>query len=245
MSNRPIVRGSVGEPAHVLLRLSVAATILLPLAVLYGEALVKSWLVAYEAIFEWVADDFRLLNLFIDHEGADRVIRARIMWKHIVVIGDKVIYPDPRGTANASTLLAHGLQGPLVAILAAVAWPVRKGWPADSLPWIEWVCRGAMLLPLLVVLVLVDIPMVLAGELWKLALDGLDPGSTSALVIWKSFMQGGGRYALGLAAGMLAVQAAWHAVQFACRLLGTPGLLPPAMSPFSVRADQPSRRFRS
>ena len=240
LSSRQGLRTSV----QILLRLFLAAAVLLPLAVVYGEALVSSWLTVYRTVFAWVADDFKLLNLTIDHEGADRVLRAQIMWQHIVIIGGKVIYPDLRDTANASTLLAHALQAPLAAMLAALAWPSRArdvgslGSPPRSQsarPWLEWAARGIALLPLLAILVLIDMPVVLAGELWDMVLDALDPGATSPLVIWKQFMQGGGRYALGLAAGVLAVLAARRASQFVGRMLdrrlaGSVLLSPPSKS---------------
>ena len=203
--------------ALILLRLSIAAVVLLPLAVTQGEALVQSWLSAYGAVFEWVADDFQLLKLFIDHEGADRVVRVVVMWKHIAFVGNQVIYPDPRGTANTSTLLAHGLQGPLVAILAAITWPTCRntvGRAYVNSRLIERASRVALMLPLLIVLVLIDMPLVLAGELWGMVIDALEPDRISLLVMLKTFLQGGGRYALGVATAMLSVHAArWIAAR--------------------------------
>lgn len=230
-----ISRPGLGTPVQVLLRLLLAGAVLLPLAVLCSEALVSSWLTAYRVVFSWVAHDFKLLNLYIDHEGADRVLRARVMWQHIVFIGGKVIYPDPRGTANASTLLAHALQGPLVAVLAAIAWPTRVQTAVGAArksarPWLEWAARAIALPPLLAILVLIDMPVVLAGELWDLALDMLDPGATSALVMWKVFMQGGGRYALGLTAGVLAVLVARRISQFVGRCLQDGSSATPALT---------------
>lgn len=207
--------------SSVFVRLLLATLVSIPMATLCGERLVHAMLPALAGVFEWVSGDFKLLRLAIDQEGADRVLRATVMWKHVMVIGGHVIYPDPRGTANASTLLAHALQGPLVAILAALAWPVRQ-WAVTvtrhSLrPWLEWTFRAVALLPLLAILVLLDMPIVLAGELWDLALGALDPGATSILVIWKQFMQGGGRYALGAATGLLALLLARSAAQFVDR----------------------------
>lgn len=222
---------------HVLLRLLLSAAVSLPLVVFYGEALVNSWLSAYWTVFSWVAADFKLLNLYIDHEGADRVVRAQVMWQHIVFIGDHVIYPDPRGTANASTLLAHALQGPLVAVLTTLAWPTRGsiGQGPSTRRWLEWAARVVALPPLLAILVLIDMPVVLAGELWDLALDSLDPGSTSALVLWKQFMQGGGRYALGLAAGVLVILAARRISQFVSERLSAAVSTEPVLSTSSSR----------
>jgi hypothetical protein len=190
-----------------LMRLMLATMLLAPLAVHFGENIVSALLPAFWGVFEWVADDFKLLRLTIDNEGADRVLRATVMWKHITFLGGHVIYPDPRGTANASTLLAHALQGPLVALVTAFAWPTLRlaGFPA-SRAWNELAIRLLLLLPLLALLIGIDMPVVLAGEIWHFALDALAPGTSSFLVQWKFFMQGGGRYALGFGAAVAAVQ---------------------------------------
>ncbi len=185
-------------PLRILLRLTLAAGVSIPLTVFFGEALVESWLPAYRLVFGWVGEEFRLLSLVMDHEGADRVLRATVTWKHIAVIGGQVIYPDPLGVANASTLIAHALQGPLVAVLAAVAWPTQCRR--------EFAWRLLLLAPLLLVVVLSDLPCVLAAEIWEVVIDTLAPGTVSPLVAWKNFLQGGGRYALGLAVAALAVQ---------------------------------------
>lgn len=194
-----------GIAAGAVMRLLFAAMVALPLAVLHGERMVHAMLPMFGAVFEWVSGDFKLLRLSIDQEGADRVLRATVMWKHIVFIGGHVIYPDPRGTANASTLMAHALQGPLTAVLMTFAWP-SDGGSSIREAWRGLASRLLVLGPLVLALICIDLPVVLVGELWQLALDALDPGASSMLVYWKSFMQGGGRYALGLGAAVLAVR---------------------------------------
>lgn len=185
------------SPTGIFVRLVLASSVLLPLAVLYNEALIEAWLPAYRLVFAGVADDFQLLKLVLDYEGADRVLRATATWKHIVVLGGHVISPDPRGIANTSTLIAHALQAPLVALIATFAWPANR--------LHEFVWRIIFLTPMLIVLILADMPCVLAAELWQIAIDALAPGTLSPLIVWKDFLQGGGRYALGLAAAMAAV----------------------------------------
>lgn len=193
-----------GVAAQTLMRLVVTAVVLIPSAVGFGERIVTWLLPLLGAVFEVIAGDFKLLRLAVDHEGADRVLRATVMWKHIVFIGGHVIYPDPRGTANASTLLAHALQGPLVALLVTCAWPLSDSTRHGS--WKELGIRMLALCPMLAILICADVPAVLAGELWQLALDALAPGSDSLLVHWKNFLQGGGRYALGLTGAVMAIQ---------------------------------------
>lgn len=189
----------------IALRLFVVLIVLVPLILLNREALVDAALPMIGAVFKWVADDFRLLDLSIAQAGSDRVVKVTVMWQHIQVVGNHVIYPDARGTATASTLLAHTLQGPCAAIVAAFAWPLAAG---RNRWWREIAARVLVLLPLLALLVVVDTPFVLAGELWGMVLDALDPNAFSVLVAWKTFLQGGGRYALGLAIASLAIHVA-------------------------------------
>lgn len=206
MSKRVSVPHYPGAVFGTLTRLLIASAVLIPIAVNFGEGIVRSMLPVFAVVFEWVADDFKLLRLAIDSEGADRVLRATVMWKHIAFLGGHVIYPDPRGTANASTLLAHALQGPLVAMVTACAWPTTRAVGVSaSRVWTELGVRQLVLLPLVAILIGIDIPIVLAGEIWHFILDAMAPGTSSILVAWKFFMQGGGRYALGLGAGILAV----------------------------------------
>ncbi|RRS06037.1 hypothetical protein EIP75_00010 [Aquabacterium soli] len=186
------------------MRLVVTAVVLIPAAVLFGESIVTWLLPLFGAVFEAIAGDFKLLRLAVDQEGADRVLRATVMWKHIVFIGGHVVYPDPRGTANASTLLAHALQGPLVALLVTCAWPLSDSPHHTS--WRELGIRVLALCPMLAFLISADVPVVLAGELWQLVLEALAPGSGSPVVHWKNFLHDGGRYALGLAGAVIAIQ---------------------------------------
>ncbi len=190
---------------HVLLRLALASAVLLPLGVGFGAAFVDACLPAYRLVFGQVADEFRIQSLGLDREGADRVLRVRVALRPVLVIGGKVIHPDSRGSANASTLAAHALQGPMLAMLTALAWPARR---RSEIGW-----RLLLLAPLVSLLVLCDLPCVLAAELWELVIGRLAPHALSPLVIWKNFLQGGGRLALGLVAGAASVALAARIAQ--------------------------------
>jgi hypothetical protein len=195
----------------MILRLVLSVGVMLWAWLTWGPYWVQQCLPFYGWVFEHVAPDLRLVSLLVSREGMDQVVRATVGWKHTVVIGEHVIYPHPLGTANASTLLAHAFTGPMVALCCASVWPVMM--PKTSSTWAQRWCRFAshllaryvVVLLLAVGLVAVDVPVVLAGELWHMALAQLSPETTSAVVLWRSFMQAGGRYALGLCAGALAV----------------------------------------
>lgn len=187
-------------PARIgtgLLRLSAAALLLGLLAVAFGEALVRALLPLFATVFGWVAAEFRLLALTVSMEGADRVLRAEVTIRQTFIVGGKLFFADARGSANASTLMAHALQGPLAALLVALAWPARRA--------LEAVTRLLLLVPLLVVVAMIDVPCVLAAELWQMVVEKVAPRPFSLLMLWRDFLQGGGRHALGLMAGGAAV----------------------------------------
>jgi hypothetical protein len=185
--------------------------VLITFALVYGETMVRSWLGMYEKIFSYVADDFRLIKLTIALEGADRVIKATVIWKNIIVIGGKTIYPDPLGTAVSSTLMAHALHAPLLTILVGMVWPPMQMSANQSATerWVhmclEYSIRALILTPVILLLVLFDIPLVLAGELWEMVFVTLDPSAVSAIVLFKIFMLSGGRIALALTVSSLCV----------------------------------------
>lgn len=178
-------------------RLLLAATLLIAFGVLQGARLVEGCLPAYRAAIRHLADEFRVVRLALDREGADRVVRAEVALRPVVVIRGKPLTPDRRSRANASTLALNGLLAPMLALLTAMAWPARRA--------IEYPARVLAMLPALAILLLLDTPAVLAAELWAIVLDRVAPGAFSPLVLWKDFLQSGGRQALGVAVGLLAV----------------------------------------
>lgn len=182
---------------QTMARLALGAALLLPLGVAFGERWVVAWLPVYRIVIGQVAAEFRIQSLVLDREGADRVLRLRVSLRPVLLLGGKLTYPDPRGSANASTLVAHAVQGPLLAMLTALAWPARR---RTEIAW-----RLLPLAPLVALLVLCDLPCVLAAELWEILIAHLAPDTFSPLVAWRNFLQGGGRLALGLAAGAASV----------------------------------------
>lgn len=73
--------------------------------------------------------------------------------------------------------------------------------------------RFCVAFPLVCVLVAVETPVVLAGELWQMILEALDPTRFSVLAAVAAFLQGGGRYAIGLFIGVVAVWAGLRVVR--------------------------------
>ena len=70
----------------------------------------------------------------------------------------------------------------------------------------KWLAlRVALALPLLVLVVMLDVPTLLYGMIWYQEVSVLDPERFSPLVYWPDFMNAGGRFALTVAAVAVAI----------------------------------------
>jgi hypothetical protein len=116
-----------------------------------------------------------------------------------VIVGGRALMPDPRARANVSTLAGHATQPAMLCLALILAWPARRA--------IEYPLRALIAFGGLAFVILIDVPFVLWGELWNLHVSAFEPDRFSPLLIWRNFLQGGGRFVLGLAVGVLTVVA--------------------------------------
>lgn len=176
------------------LRWAVAAALLLLAGLLLsGERVVRASLPALGAVFTSIAPDFQLLRLELQRDKADQVLRAWVTLGRYTFVGGQLITPDPRGMAQASTIALHGLQGPLLALWAAMAWPAAAVRTRAL--------RVLACLPAAALLFLLDAPVVLAASLWQFLVDAHAPGSFQPLLVARDLLQGSGRVVIGLAIG--------------------------------------------
>jgi hypothetical protein len=180
-----------------IVRLLIVSVVVLALATISAKFLATALLPLYRSVFEWIGGDYRVLFFGLASQGADQVIRVDVTLAHAVVVGTQFVMPDPRGAANATTLIGNTIQPLAVGLIAAMAWPSARIRVLGL--------RLLILLPLLLIVTLFDIPFLLAGQLWGIFFDRLSPGSWSPLLAWNDFLQGGGRFALGLAAAVCSV----------------------------------------
>jgi hypothetical protein len=182
-----------------ILRLVVAALVLTPVGALFALPVVRACLPAYRAAFEIVAPDFRVTDLRITTAGGHRGVAITVGLHSPVFVGTQLVFPDPRGSASASTPLSHALQAPLVACLVSFAWFTGG--------WIRRLAATALALLLTLPFVAFDAPVVLAATLWHTVVDGYAPGTDSHLFPWSAFLLGGGRWLIGGLAGLAAIGA--------------------------------------
>jgi hypothetical protein len=206
--------------ARLVIRLVLAALLLAALGYRWGAALTQALLPWWRVEIGWLDDTYRIDRLFLDHEGADQVVRIVVGLAHCVVLQGVAYCGDPRGLANASTLIGH------VSTTAALLLAMAAAWPAERPSEFAW--RALLALPALATMWALDLPMVLWGSLWQLHVDAFAPDTFSPLLIWRDFLQGGGRLALAVVLGALVVLLARGAGLRSRRAHGGPGDRPPS-----------------
>lgn len=193
------------KPAAILVRLT-AASLLLLFAIFFAETIATTLLPIYRAVFELIAGDFRILSLGLSLEGADRVIRLNVTLSHAIAVAGHLLMADSQGIASVTTMTGNIFQPVTVGLIAILAWPSRF--------WRDFLLRLIILILLSAMETILDIPLLLAGELWGVLLDNLSPGSWSSLTVWADFLQGGGRFAMGFVAAIASIYASDYAASF-------------------------------
>ena len=184
---------------NIAARFTLAIALLLTLNQFYGKAVTEAMLPLLRWEIAQLDDTYRILDLSLDREGRDTVVRLDVGLEKAIIIGGQALMPDPRALANVSTLAGHVMQPVLLCLAVILAWPARRA--------IEYPVRALVAFGGIALVILVDVPFVLWGELWNLHVSVYEPDRFSPLLIWKNFLQGGGRFVLGLGVGVVAVVA--------------------------------------
>jgi hypothetical protein len=105
---------------------------------------------------------------------------------------------------KSTTLQAYVLSHPVIVYAILAAWPVA-----------DWRGRATLLMlgaPCVLVTTSLDIPFVLAGHARSLILEQFAPGRADSdpLVLYYSFMHGGGRLGLAISGALLTALVATH-----------------------------------
>lgn len=196
MNLRVIGRAPSAAAVGIVLRTSVATVLALTAAHYLARDALAPLLPVLAKALAWVADDFEIVRLEFSTDRGQLTIGALARVEHTLFLGGRAIVPDGHQIGVAGTTVGTVLQPLLVAFVLVVARPAR---------WRELALRWTFAALLLVVVMLVDTPFALAALLWDAQLRQYEPGRASPLVWWNVFLNGGGRLALGLVAGALAI----------------------------------------
>lgn len=181
---------------QLALRVLIATALVLAVAKTSSRDIV-AWLApGLTAALVWVADDFKVLRVEFVKDRNDTALAALAVLKRTVFLGGRAIVPDGVSPIVVSATVGTILQSALVALVLVLAWPAGL---------VEWLLRLAIAAVPMAVIVFIDTPLSMASWLWNSQVMSYEPGRFSALVAWNTFLNGGGRLALGLVAGALAI----------------------------------------
>ena len=127
-------------------------------------------------------------------------VRTRVqLARPIEVRGQRVVPlgwpPRPPGWYQVELNARGVLQSALALVMALLSWP-------NSITR-EALLRTALSVPALAVLIAIDAPLELLGNLQEVIARPFDPNGMRPLFFWGRFLEGGGNLALGLALAIL------------------------------------------
>ena len=106
----------------------------------------------------------------------------------------------PAGYAQVDCTLGGVLEYSCVLLILALGWPARRAR--------ELAVRLVLCAPLLLLLVLLDVPSTVIAELWNSFEQDANVHLVSNWMIWSRFLMGGGGFALALAFAAAALSGA-------------------------------------
>lgn len=192
----PVAEMKGGDAIRIGVRAVLTVVVMSALMHATGPALLEFALPLVAAELRALDDAFQDHSLSVDAAGGEMQVRVKARARPAFVIGGRAIETGAGSRASIATLAAHAYQPFVLALAVACAWPA----PARRIR----VARILFALAFAALVVLADLPFVLAAELWEIMRDAAAPGETSWLVAWKTFLEGGGRLCLGLATGAAA-----------------------------------------
>jgi hypothetical protein len=163
------------------------------IAVREAEPLTEALLPLFKSELALLEDTFRIDRLSVEREGADQVVRVEAELARPIRLNGQTLRPDPRNRATASTLTGNVLLPCVLLIAVALVWPVESRR--------QLAIRLLILVPALLLLLVLDAPFILWAALLGPIAEAVDLHRSSPLFMWRSFLLGGGAFALALALG--------------------------------------------
>ncbi len=183
------------SPARFALSLVIAFTLALIVAWAWGQTLIETLLPITGALLGWIDDRFGILFLGVEHNWQDTVVRLRMNFTTLVVLGGEVIAPHPKGWIEATTPVGGLLQPVVIAAGLAAAWPG---------PFATRLIRLGIALALGLLFLIVSVPLTLHAVIWDMLTYQLPSDDFSPLLAWHRFMQSGGKLGMGVLMAVLA-----------------------------------------
>ncbi len=178
-------------------RFLVAALVCGALALGFEDAVASAALPLLKSWIALIDGSLRTVELSVVDVHGESTLRRLTTPLKVLVLGTTVLGVDERTVISTSALTGILLQPVVLGIALLLAWPCKKS--------TELVVRLLLGLPLLLLILLLDVPLMLCGYAWLALIDAYEPGRFSLLVDWADFMNAGGRFALVVLASAIVV----------------------------------------
>lgn len=184
----------------ILLRFTIAATVLGLLAVSYEAPFVERMLPLFRVWFELFDDTYRTTELSVSRAqgNGETIIHRVTAMRSPHVVGGRVLFAEPGVRLANDAGAGLPMQTLVIGLALAIAWPARRGWPESLL-------RCAIVFPLLMLVVLFDVPAIPYGVQWMNEEKLFHVEEFSPVVVWSDVMNSGGRFVLTALAVVIAV----------------------------------------
>jgi hypothetical protein len=163
----------------------------------YGDFLLELLLPIYRWEINFIDAGYQILSFRINDSEPEHIFFLQVNLAKPMFVGGRFIFPHPQGLAHASSIVDH------VWLMTVLFFATIFSWPASRMRLL--VLRVLLGLPFLIGVLLLDIPFTLLAALKGLIIQQLELDTFSPLILWGSFLEGGGRIALSLVAGALVV----------------------------------------
>ncbi|MHB0986601.1 MAG: hypothetical protein ACYC05_13560 [Sulfuricella sp.] len=177
------------------LTLAAACGVLLAVVYLAGHAYLDFLVPLYRWEIGWLAGDWRIIDFRLAQLHGEQVYNLSLQQVRYLVVGSRLLPPE--GSVSSSTLAGQALQQAVIYLGLVFAWP------ADGIAY--RILRTVAGVPLLLLAGMLDVPLVLIGSVDDLIYANLAPGSNTFYMTWMNFMNGGGRFAVAVAAALCSV----------------------------------------
>jgi hypothetical protein len=174
--------------------LALAYLGLLALSLGYGREYAGLLLPLYRWEIAHLAQDYQIQSLLLGESHGEGMVMLTVITRYLAV-GEHIIPPGI--SISSSTLAAFAAQPPMLILSLAVAWPA-------SAP-VQRIARLFCALPFLLLVEMLDIPLILIGNLQDLIMANFPSENGSFMIAWMNFLNGGGRPAISVFAGIMAV----------------------------------------
>jgi hypothetical protein len=187
--------GTLPSASRLLVRLVLVSALVLTLAYVGRQILVRPLLPAIRASMTLLDGDFEVMSIDTARAEPNAVIRVRANLRHPMDVGVARVYPlgthgRPNGFYQVTFLVAGVFEYCLLFVILVFAWPTATP--------VEHLRRAAIATPLLLLLLLIDIPFTTMAELRSLMPQDYVPDASWPLLAWSRFWAGGGGFLVAI-----------------------------------------------